>query len=254
MTSVPTSHVQQLLFINRLLVQSMSTIVVISRTELVQCMPSGRPSVAYDFRQRSYLTSIKESKCRNGRLGTNPIMALVSYQRLPLQTRWTVGQKCEIYLKHQRKWIEGEITDIFNDTEGEWIKVRYGRKYEDVKPDSPNIRPLTEDNSSEQQQQWKTGTLCEVYSHEEREWIDGEIINTFTDSAGEWLRVQYGKRIRDVMSDDPWLRARSSKTIVVPQDVVKTLRKIIQKQPDLMPIFEGILNQTADSKSAHSQS
>ena len=167
---------------------------------------------------------------------------------------WNRGQKCEIYIKLQRKWIEGEVVNVFDDDEGEWIKVKYGRNYKDVHPDSSDIRSLTKDEPSEQDNEWKTGALCEVYSHEEREWIDGEIINTFTDAVGEWLRVQYGQRIRDVMSDDPLFRARGTQNIAVSEDVLKTLRKIVQKQPDLMPVFQGVLNQSADPEAAHSQS
>ena len=176
-----------------------------------------------------------------------------------MHMQWTIGQKCEIYLKQKRKWNDGEVVDIFNDDEGEWVKVRMrtngtDRQIVEIHPDSPNIRPLTDDKPSEQDNEWTTGALCEVYSHEEREWIDGEIINTFTDAVGEWLRVQYGQRIRDVMSDDPLFRARGTQNIAVSEDVLKTLRKIVQKQPDLMPVFQGVLNQSADPNAAHSQS
>ena len=163
--------------------------------------------------------------------------------------QWTPGQKCEYFSKLQKQWIEAKVIDVFKDDEGDWVKVRYGRNITEVPPDSNDIRVPSQSNLTEQSSEWKTGTLCEVYSHDARQWIEGEIINTFTDELGDCLRVQYGQRIRDVMTDDPLFRPRGTRNIAVSEDALKMLRKLALKHSDLMPIFEGILSESGDSGS-----
>ena len=159
---------------------------------------------------------------------------------------WSPGQKCEIYIKARKQWIDAAVIDVYEDDEGEWVKVQYGRKRIEVLSDSLEIRvPVDEETSTK----WKTGDLCEVYIPEGREWIEGEIINTFTDELGDCLRVQYGQRIRDVMTDDPLFRPRGTRNIAVSEDALKMLRKLALKHSDLMPIFEGILSESGDSGS-----
>ena len=45
-----------------------------------------------------------------------------------------------IYINLQQKWIEAKVVDLFNDDEGDWVKVRFGRNYKDIRPDSSEIR------------------------------------------------------------------------------------------------------------------
>ena len=135
-------------------------------------------------------------------------MAQDSQQSDPV--KWSAGSKCEIYNEFQRQWIEGEVVDVFNDEEGKWVKVRYGRKYEDVHPNSKNIRIPSDDHSdapTEPSNEWDIGSKCQLYSQEAMRWVDGEIINIFSDEMGsEWMRVQCGQRIRDVLWEEPLLK------------------------------------------------
>ena len=138
---------------------------------------------------------------------------------------WKAGQKCEIYREFKKDWIEGEVIDIFKDEEGEWVKVRFGRNTTEIPPDSQDIRipsdePPREHHANDKdietksddipmktQPKWETGSKCQMYCVETMKWIDGEIITVFTDEMGEWLRVQSGQRIYDVLNRDPLLRA-----------------------------------------------
>ena len=140
------------------------------------------------------------------------------------KSEWKTDQKCEIYSDLGQKWMEAKVIDVFKDDEGEWIKVQYGRIYQDIPSDSPNIRVIADNAPIEQlvkdqdvqkpsndtplkgQSKWETGALCQMYCVETMKWIDGEIINIFTDEMGEWLRLQCGQRIYDVLNRDPPLR------------------------------------------------
>ena len=128
-------------------------------------------------------------------------------------TVWVTGTKCEIYNEFQKQWIKGEVVDVFKDDEGEWVKVKSGRKYEDVPPDSPNIRTPSDAVSTVQSDEWNVGSQCQLYSQEAMRWIDGEIINMFSDEFGEWMRIQSGQRVRDVLRDDPVLRTPTTETM-----------------------------------------
>ena len=61
-----------------------------------------------------------------------------------MSTKWKIGQKCEFYARLQQLWVKAEVIDIFKDKEGQWVKVRYGRNYTDVHPDSSDIRNVAD--------------------------------------------------------------------------------------------------------------
>ena len=98
------------------------------------------------------------------------------------------------------------MIDVFKDEEGDWVKVRYGRTIKEVPPDSPDIRIPSDNASVQPPDEWQIGSQCQLYSVEAMRWIDGEIITTFSDEHGDWLRVQCGQRIRDVLRHDAAVR------------------------------------------------
>ena len=127
--------------------------------------------------------------------------------------KWITGSKCEIYNEFQKQWIKGEVVDVFKDDEGEWVKIRFGRNTTELPIDSPNIRPPSDDVFTGQSDEWNVGSQCQLYSQEAMRWIDGEIINMFSDEFGEWMRIQSGQRVRDVLRDDPVLRTPTTETM-----------------------------------------
>ena len=58
-------------------------------------------------------------------------------------------------------------------------------------------------------------------------WIKGEIIGSFTDEKGEWVKVRYGqKHVRDILSHDAELRAPQQNNMMVPMQWVDKLSEL----------------------------
>ena len=55
---------------------------------------------------------------------------------------------------------------------------------------------------------WKLGSQCDLFVTETRKWTEGEIIGSFSDEKGEWVKVRCNHTIHDVLSDDQGLRER----------------------------------------------
>ena len=157
--------------------------------------------------------------------------------------KWDIGQIVEIYDRPNRQWVEAEIVQIFTDKDGEWIKIDDGEKESDIPSDSPEIRILSnKQNDNELMEQWKVGTLCELYNQRERKWVDSEVIHTFSDSAGSWLRIQSGARIQDVFIDDIErnVRARGTSHLAVSVRDISDLKDIVARYPATAAVLERI--------------
>ena len=97
--------------------------------------PNGSPSRS--LFQKSMRANSRKNLTRNA--SRNVLLTIPA--KAPQQMgKWTVGQKCDIYINLQQNWIEAEVIDLFNDDEGDWVKVRFGRNYKDIRPDSSEIR------------------------------------------------------------------------------------------------------------------
>ena len=155
---------------------------------------------------------------------------------------WETGQKCEVYDHETKKWIKGEVIEVFKDEEGQWVNLKYGRKTNQLPPDSPKIRNLQKDNQTDSIQGWKAGNQCELYSRAKRQWIEGEIINVITDEMGKWLRVQSGQRIYDVFGDDVErdLKPRGSSTMNILSEDIQTFKSIAVKHRSIAPFLHRI--------------
>ena len=53
---------------------------------------------------------------------------------------------------------------------------------------------------------WKSGQICKVYHHSRQRWVDGKVIDVFEDNGEEYVKVQFGKRTRDIPPNHPELR------------------------------------------------
>ena len=139
------------------------------------------------------------------------------------------------------EWISGEVIDIFTDKEGEWIKVKYGRKYKDVPPNTTEIRPVII-NDAENDIGWRVGSQCELYSRETGKWLEGEVINLFNDDLGRYLRVQYGPRVQDVnakhIAHD--LRARGTSHLSVSTEDFIKLKAVTEKRSAIGNVLKRI--------------
>ena len=72
------------------------------------------------------------------------------------------------------------------------------------------IQSVDRNENDQLAKEWRVGSLCQIFILENTEWIDGEIVHAFSDEIGEWIRVQYGQRIRDVLRNQPFVRERDA--------------------------------------------
>ena len=73
---------------------------------------------------------------------------------------------------------------------------------------------------------WNAGSLCELYDRDHRKWKSGEIVGSFSDEHGQWIKVRCGQEIVDVVSGDPDLRMRQKDTVTFAIDKIKALQRV----------------------------
>ena len=160
---------------------------------------------------------------------------------------WRENEECEVYCQLKQRWVKGEIVSVTKDRKGKWVKVEYGQKRIEVRPDSSEIRKIIH-NSAEKVSEWKVGSQCEVYIRETGQWAEGEVINTFTDNAGYCIRVQYGQRIRDVLPVNVAneLRARGTYNLAVTNKDFQKLKSATQERSVIGNVLRRILSNLVD--------
>ena len=93
---------------------------------------------------------------------------------------------------------------------------------------------------------FKIGAICKLYDRERRQWVEAEVINTFCDDIGEWVRVRWGQRIKDILSDDPDLRVQSVRNLLIPMDHIDEMRVIALEHPNIAPFLQRMRPQRVD--------
>ena len=172
-----------------------------------------------------------------------PIMAQRKHKKSKGPVRiWETGHKCEVYDLETKKWVKGEVIEVFKDEEGEWVNVKYGRNTKQVPPDSSKIRNLQKNNQTDSIQGWKVGNQCELYSRAKGQWTDGAIINIYSNEMGNWLRVQYGQQIQDVLSKYVTrdLKPRGATSLNVSIEDIQTFKSIAVKHRSTAPFLQRI--------------
>ena len=84
---------------------------------------------------------------------------------------------------------------------------------------------------------WKTGLKCDFYDRSIRKWVEAEVIGSFSDDDGEWIKVRCGHKDHNVLNGDPDLRKRA----VIPDHQLKQLQGVVAQIPSITPILESIL-------------
>ena len=84
---------------------------------------------------------------------------------------------------------------------------------------------------------WKPGTKCDFFDRNTRKWVEAEVIGSFSDAKGEWIKVRCGQKDHDVMSDDPDLRKRA----VIPGHELRQLQDAAAQLPNIGPILQRVL-------------
>ena len=90
--------------------------------------------------------------------------------------------------------------------------------------------------------EWKAGSKCDLFVRDKMEWNDGEIIGSFSDEKGKWIKVQCGQRVHNVLAIDPDLRVRK----VLQSAQVMELERAATQIPRLQPILDDILPNTSE--------
>ena len=58
------------------------------------------------------------------------------------------------------------------------------------------------------------------------EWAEGEIIGSYSDEKGEWVKVRCGQKVYDILSHDPDLRERAQNNSIVPVHWIDKLKEL----------------------------
>ena len=85
--------------------------------------------------------------------------------------------------------------------------------------------------------EWKTGTKCDLFNRDTFKWEQGQVIGSFSDEKGEWIKVQCGQKEREVLAGDPDLRVRK---VIQSEQLLKLERAAVQI-PNIKPILDDIL-------------
>ena len=110
---------------------------------------------------------------------------------------------------------------------------------------------MAQQQASTQSVEWKLGSKCQLFDREHLKWNDGEVIGSFSDDKGEWIKVRCGGVVRNVLSIDPDLKQLE----VIPSKEIKKLQHAVVQQPDIAPILQRILpSMTGQGLYTHSDS
>ena len=82
------------------------------------------------------------------------------------------------------------------------------------------------------------------------EWAEGEVIGSFTDEKGEWIKVRCGPDIRDVLSRDPDLRPRGHQKLFIPAENIENLRKVTAENPVVGQEYKRLIPILSDSQNS----
>lgn len=84
---------------------------------------------------------------------------------------------------------------------------------------------------------WEIGTKCDVFNRDKFKWEQSEIVGSCTDDKGQWVKVKYGQKVRDILAADPDLRIRK----VIQKEQVLELERAAVQIPKLKPILDDML-------------
>ena len=99
-------------------------------------------------------------------------------------------------------------------------------------------QPVPNDNA-----EWKSGTKCDLYDRNIRKWVEAEVVGSFNDDQGVWIKVRCGQKDHNVLSGDPDLRKRALPLISGQQ--LKLLQDAAVQNPVIAPILNEILPSTS---------
>ena len=85
--------------------------------------------------------------------------------------------------------------------------------------------------------EWKPGTKCDFFNRNTRKWVEAEVVGSFVDDKGEWIKVRCGQEEHNVLGDDPDLK----KQRLISGRELKQLRDAAVQNPVIAPILQKVL-------------
>ena len=106
---------------------------------------------------------------------------------------------------------------------------------------------MAQRQENDEEEIWKSGQICKVYDHSRKRWVEGKVIEVFEDNGEEYVRVEYGKRIRDIPPNDPDLRPTESKQKIADPNreraVISREAKVASTVDELLTKFEPLMKE-----------
>ena len=96
---------------------------------------------------------------------------------------------------------------------------------------------MAQQSVQEKDEKWKPGMKCDLFNREQLKWEEAEVIETFTDEKGKWVKVQCGQKTRNVVTVDPDLRVR----VHIQSAEMQKLQDVAVQNPSVAPILRRIL-------------
>ena len=97
-----------------------------------------------------------------------------------------------ILSRTDNKWYLGQIVSISGKLKNEWLTIKYNNKTKKIQRNSNYIKPIN--NIIDHPNKFIKGSKCQILCDNNKTiWCNGEIIDIFNDSEGEWLKIKYYK-------------------------------------------------------------
>ena len=105
-------------------------------------------------------------------------------------------------------------------------------------------------NEDAETTKWKLGSKCSLFNRKSRKWNDGTIVGSFSDENGEWIKVQCGSEIHDVLVDDPDLRVVDQDDVDILTQKIKELQAVAMRRPDMASMINQTIAMSNELRSA----
>lgn len=83
----------------------------------------------------------------------------------------------------------------------------------------------------------KSRSTCDLFDIKKQKWQEGEIIGSYSDAKGNWIKVRRGQTVHNLLAHDPNLRVRA----MIQSDEVMELEHAMSQIPKIKPILNRIL-------------
>eukprot|EP01083_Nonionella_stella_P076727 209238_1 len=117
--------------------------------------------------------------------------------------------------KHTLKDDIVPLNDLKNEDEitKHWVMIHISNSGDIEMYDVDTRKELEPPNEDELKSQgrdndwYRIGQQCEIYSRSEQKWFQASIIHIFRDDEGEWIKCKYGKKTKEIQKDSDHIRS-----------------------------------------------